>query len=134
LGLGAFFVILLLAVVGILIVSYWKIFTKAGKPGWAALIPIYNMVVLAEIAKQPWWYSLIASLAYFIPFVGWVAGFIFLVLIEYKLALAFGKDSGFAVGLILLPIFFFPILAFSKDIHYTLGQPNQPQVPTSNPY
>lgn len=140
LGLGAFLIIFLLTIILIFIISFWKIFTKAGRPGWQALIPIYNMIVLAEIAKQPWWYGLIVSLAYwfiFIPGIGWIAliaEFVFLILIWYKLALAFGKDASFAVGLILLPVIFLPTLAFSKDIQYIQEQPNQPQIPSNNPY
>jgi len=134
LGLGVFLIIFFFALVIILIVSYWKIFTKAGKPGWAALIPIYNTVVLAEIAGQPWWYGLMPLLA-FIPYVGGIVVLIFMILIEYKLALAFGKDTAFVVGLILLPFIFFPILAFSKDAQYTLNQSMQtPVPPPSNPY
>ena len=132
-GLGVFLIILFSSLAIILIVSYWRIFTKAGKPGWAALIPIYNTVVLAEVAGQPWWYGLMPLLAV-IPYVGGIGALIFMILIEYKLALSFGKDTAFAIGLILCPFIFFPILAFSKDAQYTLNQPKQTPVPPNTPY
>ena len=139
LGLSAVLVVFLLTILLIYLISFWKIFVKAGKPGWYSIIPVYNMIVLAEIAKQPWWYGLMSFLGAlaFIPVIGWalaIVGIIFFVLIEYKLVLAFGQGPGFFAGLILLPIVFLPILAFSKDIQYVEGQPNQSPVPPRNPY
>ncbi len=101
--LGAYlFVVLAIGV--FLIICQWKIYTKAGKPGWACLIPIYNIVVLLEIVKKPvWWLVLLL-----IPFVNLVI----VILIMVELAKVFGKDGGFTVGLILLPYIFYPILAF----------------------
>ena len=87
-----------------MIASLWKIFTKAGQPGWASIIPIYNVIVLLKIAGKPLWYIILLI----IPLVNIVVGI--LVLIE--LAKNFGKGVGFAIGLILLPIIFYPILAF----------------------
>ena len=82
----------------------WIIYAKAGKPGWAALIPIYNMIVLLEIVNRPiWWFLLLL-----IPCVGIVIA----VLVTIDLAKSFGKDAGYAIGLILLPIVFYPLLAF----------------------
>ena len=139
-GMGLFLMIFVFAIALLMIISGWKVFTKAGKPGWAALIPIYNTVVLAEISGKPWWWGLVIPVAFglaMVPYIGIliaIAGGVLLWIIEYSLALAFGKDSGFGVGLILLPIVFLPILAFSKDIHYTLGQSNRTQIPTSNSY
>lgn len=118
-GMSVILMIILLAVVLVLFIALWKIFTKAGKPGWASLIPVYNTVILAKIAGQPWWYGLM-PLASFIPFIGWLISLIFIILIYYKLAIAFGQDAVFAIGLILLPIVFLPILAFNQKIKYTL--------------
>jgi hypothetical protein len=101
--LGAYlFVILAIGV--FLIICQWKIYTKAGKPGWACLIPIYNIVVLLEIVKKPIWWLLLML----IP----VVNVVIAVLIMIELAKVFGKDGGFTVGLILLPYVFYPILAF----------------------
>ena len=92
-----------------LIVCQWKVYVKAGKPGWASLIPIYNIVVLLEIVRKPiWWLVLML-----IP----VVNVVIAILIMIELAKVFGKDGGFTVGLILLPIVFYPILAFG-DAQY----------------
>lgn len=95
-------------VVGLLmLVSMWKIFTKAGKPGWAAIIPIYNTVVLFQIVGLNPWLVLTA----FIPPVYAVLSIIAIV----KLAGKFGKGTGFAVGMIFLSVIFIPMLAFGKS-------------------
>ncbi len=95
-----------LALVVVGIVSMWKIFTKAGQPGWACIIPIYNIIVMIQIAGKPlWWIAL-----FLIPFVNIVVG----ILLTVAIAKAFGKGGGFAAGMILLPIVFYPILAFGS--------------------
>lgn len=93
------------AILLLLIISMWKIFTKAGKPGWAAIVPIYNIIVLVEICCKPiWWFILLL-----IPFVNLIVAIILFI----ELAKRFGKGVGFAIGLLLLGFIFFPILAFS---------------------
>ncbi|MCZ2443067.1 MAG: DUF5684 domain-containing protein [Flavobacteriales bacterium] len=109
---GAFMLIIYVAIIVIMLVSMWKIFTKAGKPGWACIVPIYNIIVLLEIVNKPVWWILL----YLIPIANIIVGIIVIV----NLAKAFGKDVGYAIGLILLPIVFIPMLAFS-DAQY-----NQP--------
>ncbi len=99
-------VILWLAVVILLIVAQWKIYTKAGKPGWAVLIPIYNIIVLLEIIGKPWWWLLLML----IPVVNIVIG----IWATNLLSKSFGYSEGFTVGLILLPIVFYPILGFGQ--------------------
>ena len=135
-GIGLSLVLLAFAFGLIMLVSFWKIFTKAGKPGWAALIPVYNAVILAQIAKQPWWYGLLlsCSLLAYLPHWGIVFSLIscvFYVIIMYQLSLAFGQKIGFAIGLILLPIVFFPILAFNKDFQYHKETKETPPPSTS---
>ena len=107
----AFYVIILV----IIFASLWRIFTKAGKPGWAAIIPIYNMIVILEIVGKPIYWVLL----WLIPCVNIVIG----VLVMIELAKVFGKDVGFAVGLILLGIVFLPILAFGSARYQ--GPPQQ---------
>jgi hypothetical protein len=98
-----------LAVVVLLIASMWVIFTKAGQPGWAAIIPIYNIVVLLQIVGRPvWWLVLML-----IPFVGAIVG----ILVVIDLAKSFGKSVGFAIGFLFLPFIFAPMLAFG-DARY----------------
>jgi len=90
---------------------FWKLFEKTGKPGWAAIVPIYNMIVYLEIIKMPiWWLALIL-----IPCVNFISIPIFWIISNMRLAKAFGKDTGFATGLVLLPVFFMPLLVFSKS-------------------
>jgi hypothetical protein len=97
-------IIIELIVAIFLIICYWKIFTKAGKPGWAAIIPIYNIIVLLEIVGKPWWWILLLL----IPFVN----IIFAIWIINLLSKSFGQGVGFTIGLIILSIIFIPILAF----------------------
>jgi len=98
--------IIYFAIIALFIASMWGIFAKAGKPGWACLIPIYNRIVLLEIVGKPWWWLLLMM----VPFLN----IIIYVWTYNLLAKSFGKSEGFTVGLILLSIIFFPILAFGK--------------------
>lgn len=104
---GLLIVYLLLIV--LIVASWWKLFEKAGQPGWAAIVPIYNLVVLLKIIDKPIWWLIM----FLIPLVN----IIFLVLLYVELAKKFGKDVGFAIGLLLLGIVFLPILAFG-DAEY----------------
>ncbi len=90
----------------LIIAAWWKIFSKAGQPGWASIIPIYNLYIWCKIVGRPWWWILLML----IPFVD----FIILIILFIDLAKSFGKGAGFGIGLILLPIIFFPILGFGS--------------------
>ena len=107
LGLGFFAFMAAFAL--LIIASVWKVFTKAGKPGWASLIPIYNMIVLLEITGKPIWWIIL----FLIPFVNFIAAFLVMI----PLAEKFGKGTGFGIGLVFLSFVFFPILAFG-DAEY----------------
>ena len=100
----AIYSVLLLVYMTFMITSMGTIFLKAGKPWWAAIIPIYNVVVLLEIVGKPLWWLIM----FFIPCVGLV----FAIMAMHALSRSFGKDVGFTVGLVLLPILFAPMLAF----------------------
>jgi len=98
-----------LAVLALFLWVFWRIFEKAGKPGWAALIPIYNVIVLLEIVGRPvWWIILL-----FIPIVNLVVGF----MLALDLSRSFGHDVAFALGLFFLGFIFYPILAFGGDTY-----------------
>jgi len=118
-GLGVAFWIFYFAFIIFFIVVMWKIFEKAGKPGWGCIVPIYNIILQLEIAGRPiWWIFLM-----FIPFVNAVVG----IIIILDIAKAFGKGTGFAVGMIFLPIIFFPVLAFdSSEYQETIFIESQP--------
>jgi ABC-type sulfate transport system permease subunit len=105
-GVGCVFMIIYIAVIVLFIASLWKIFTKANQPGWAAIIPIYNIYVLTQIVGRPAWWIVL----FIIPCVNIVVG----IMLALDLAKSFGKDIGFAVGMILLPFIFYPVLAFGK--------------------
>ena len=110
---GGFGAIIWLLVAILVIAGMWKVFTKAGKPGWAAIIPIYNTIVLLQIAGKPiWWIVLL-----FIP----IVNIIIAVLVMIGVAKSFGKGTGFALGLLFLSPIFIPILGFS-DAQY-IGAP-----------
>ena len=115
-AMGLFFWILSMALGILKIVSLWKIFKKAGKPGWASIVPIYNIYIMCEIAEKEWWYILLLC----VPFIN-----IYVMIVLYNgMAKKFGKGGGFVVGMILLPVVFFPMLAFGKDATVVNNQPN----------
>src|SRR6185437_4476745 len=95
---SATIIVVYLIIIAVVLAGTWKVYTKAGKPGWACLIPIYNIIVLLEIVGKPiWWFLL-----FLIPCVN----FVFIIWTYNLLSKSFGKSEGFTVGLILLgPIF-----------------------------
>lgn len=106
-GAGAgLFMIIYLALIVLVIVGLWKMFAKAGKPGWAAIIPIYNMIVLLEIVGRPLWWIIL----FFIPCVNIIVS----VIVNIDLAKAFGKDVVYGIGIVLLPFIFIPMLGFGS--------------------
>jgi hypothetical protein len=99
-------IILYLAFIVLIIVSFWKVYTKAGKPGWACIIPIYSTLVLLEIVGKPWWWLLLML----IP----IVNIVFLIWMINLLSKSFGKGVGFTIGLLILPIIFVPILGLGS--------------------
>lgn len=106
--MGVYYIVLLVVCV-LLIVGLWKVFVKAGEPGWAAIVPFYSNYVLFKIAMDNGWLFLLT----FIPAVGWIAAYV----AYFKLAKAFGKGTGFGIGMIFLTPIFLLILAFG-DAEY----------------
>ncbi len=102
----AWAIALYIAIIVFAIAALWKVFTKAGKPGWACIIPIYNIIVLLEIVGKPvWWIILLL-----IPIVNLVV----IIIVYHQLSKSFGKDVGFTLGLIFLNIIFIAILGFGS--------------------
>jgi len=93
----------------VLIASVWMNYVKAEKPGWASIIPIYNIIVLLEIVGKPWWWLFL----FCIPLVN----IIFLIWMVNLLSKSFGKSEGFTVGLVLLSFIFCPVLGLG-DAQY----------------
>ncbi|MGH7679091.1 MAG: DUF5684 domain-containing protein [Gemmatimonadaceae bacterium] len=115
-GIGLVTWIILLAIILVQIAAWWKMFEKAGKPGWAAIVPIYNIFVLIQIAGKPGWWIILCL----IP----IVNIIVMLLVSIGVANNFGKGTLFGIGLFLLGFIFYPILGFGDD-HYgaATGQP-----------
>lgn len=104
-GLGLVALVVILAYP----ISLWKLYAKAGEPGWSALIPIYNLFIWIRIARRPvWWIVLLLF-----P----VINFIISLVIGISFAKQFGKDWLWGVGTILLGFVFYPLMAFG-DAEY----------------
>ena len=103
---GPIFWIIYAAIVILMIAAMWKVFTKAGHPGWACLIPIYNLYIMCKIAARPGWWVILM----FIPLVN----LIIIIILVLDIAKSFGKGAGFGIGLLLLPFIFYPILGFGS--------------------
>lgn len=115
LGILAFVYIIILAVGIFSIVCNWKVFKKAGKNGWEAIIPIYNFIVLLEITKLPIWYIIFL----FIPIGNIIVSF----LIYIELAKKFDQSAAFGIGLVFFNPIFMAILAFNKNYVYQAAAP-----------
>lgn len=103
-----------LIVAALYIISLWIVFQKANKPGWAAIIPIYNLIVYLEVVNKPWWWIFLML----IP----VVNVVIFVIITHQLSLSFGKGAGFTLGLIFLPFIFYPILAFGDAKYQAINK------------
>jgi hypothetical protein len=106
-GLIMSFLWFLLLVIIFFVACHWRIYTKAGRPGWAAIVPIYSYIVLLDIAGKPWWWLLLM----FIP----VLNLVLSIVVINELSKRFGYGVGFTLGLIFLPVIFYPILAFGSS-------------------
>lgn len=111
--------IVTLVMLVVYVVSCWKIYTKAGKPGWSAIVPVYNIVVLMEIIGRPKWWVILWFLGvalYLIPFVGWIPIAVLYVIISLDIAKSFGKGTAFAIfGLMIFSFVGYIMLAFGKS-------------------
>lgn len=103
-AMGLAFLVVWCGLVLVILASMWITFTKAGEPGWASLVPIYNLIVLCRMAGKPGWWVLLML----IPFVNFVIAIILFI----ALAKNFGKSAGFGIGLVFLGFIFFPVLAW----------------------
>ena len=101
---GCIFIIIILLLNLAAIAGMWKVFSKAGEPGWAILVPIYSAIVLGKIAGRSTGWSIV--LLVLIP-----VGFF---IVPFDIAKKFGKSGGFGVGLLLLPMIFYPMLGFGS--------------------
>jgi magnesium-transporting ATPase (P-type) len=107
---GAGFFIFIFAITIFTYVCTWKIYEKAGHPGWTSIVPVYNLYIFTKIIGKPGWWTIL----FFIPCVN----IIFLIWGTNLLSKSFGKDVGFTLGLIFLGVIFLAIMAFDKTIQY----------------
>lgn len=105
------------------LIGMWKVFTKAGEPGWAVLIPIYNLIVLLRIVGLPW-YWVFAPFVAIIPILGAIAYLVWVVWVHHRISTRFGQGVGFTIGLTLLGPIFWLILGFGSS-KYVAEQPAQ---------
>jgi hypothetical protein len=122
--MGTIFIVIILislALPVLLIVSMWKINTKAQKPGWACIIPIYNIIVLLQIVGKPWWWLLLML----IPFVN----IVYAIWMINLLSKSFGHGEGFTLGILFLSIIFLPILGLGNSKY--IGPAGKPKEATA---
>ena len=115
-GLIAFFAAFALvfaAIAVVTLIGMWKVFTKAGHPGWAVLIPVYNFILLLRIAGLAW-YWVFTPLIILIPILGAIAYLVWVVWVHHRISTRFGQGVGFTIGLTLLGPIFWLILGFGS--------------------
>jgi Family of unknown function (DUF5684) len=103
-GVSAVLLIIYLAILVFYLAAEWRIFSKAGKPGWAVIIPIYSTLVFLQVIGRPWWWILL----FLIP----IVNIVFLIIAVNDLSKSFGHGMGFTLGLLFLSFIFIPILGF----------------------
>lgn len=119
------FPLLVLALSIFIIAGVWKAFVKAGQPGWACIIPIYNIIVQLQMARKPVWWIIL----FLIPIVSLVV----VIIMYIEIAKNFGKGVGFGIGLLLLGPIFWPILGFGDAQYIGQAQGAHPQGPGGYP-
>lgn len=106
-AVGVGLIVVYLAVVVFELAALWRVFVKAGRPGWAAIVPIYSTYVLLKlVGRSGWWMLLLV-----VPVVNVVS----LAIVMYDLARSFRRGGGFAVGLFFLSFVFIPILGYGQS-------------------
>jgi hypothetical protein len=105
---GAFFLWFIIIYV-LLVIPYYGIFTKAGRPAWAAFIPIYSTIVLLEVVGRPVWWIIL----FFVP----IVNIVILIIVLNDLSKSFGHGTAFTLGLIFLSWIFLMILAFGSSTY-----------------
>jgi Family of unknown function (DUF5684) len=101
--------IIILIIIGIVIAGIWKMFTKAGQPGWACIVPIYNIIVMLRIAGKPWWWVFL----YLIPIVSLVIA----IMVTHAISKRFGFGVGMTLLQIFLPFIAYPIMGFGSAVY-----------------
>ena len=104
---GVIIFVVLIGLLGFMFAAMWRMFTKAGQPGWAALIPVYSTYVEHKIVGRPTWWLLL----YLVPLVNIVIA----IIVTVDLAKAYGQGVSFAIiGLMLFPLIGLFMLAYGR--------------------
>lgn len=109
----AAYMLFITPIIILIIVAGWRLFTKAGQPGWAVLIPFYNLYVYTQVLRRPKWWILLYLIGT-VPFAGPWAMLFVSVIDALRLAKVFRKPPVFGVGILLLGVIFIPVLAFGS--------------------
>lgn len=110
-GFFAAYAVFAIAIIVINIIANWKLFTKAGKPGWASIVPVYNVIVQFQIIGLSPWLLLLCL----VPVVNFVALPVLAIMIPFRLAKSYGKGTGWGFGLLFLSFIFYLVLAFGPS-------------------
>ncbi len=103
---GTIFLLVYLVILAVILAGCWKMFVKAGQPGWGILIPIYNAYLMIKVAGRPGWWLILM----FIPLVNIIVG----IVVTVDIARNFGKGIGFVLGMVFFGFIFYPILGFGS--------------------
>ncbi len=101
--------IIIIGLYALFVAGLWQVFTKAGEEGWKAIIPIWNTLIILKIVGREWWWIILMV----IPIVGLIVW----IIVALDLAKSFGRGTGFAIGLILLPYIWVIVLGFGSDTY-----------------
>ena len=100
-------ILLILIIIITPVLSNWFLYRKANEPGWASIIPVYSTLIWLKIIGKPWYWLLLFCVPYL--------NIIFLIWATNLTSKSFGKSEGYTFGLILLPLIFWPMLAFGSS-------------------
>lgn len=106
---SVFSITVVFAIIVAVISGMWKTFTKAGEPGWGALIPFLNLYLMTRIARRPGWWTILMI----IPLIN----IVFNIIVTIGIAENFRKSAAFGIGLFFLPFIFYPMLGFSDAVY-----------------
>lgn len=130
-GVGTVIVLLMIIFALVLTFAMWRLYRKAGKPGWASIVPIYNIYVKCQIAGKPTWWTVVVM---FVP----IVGVVFEILLMLDFVRAYGKDTLYGVLTIFFPFITVPIMAYDNNVRYVgpagSGYGMQPQAAAVPPF
>ena len=116
------------------IIAYWKMFTKAGEPGWKSIIPFYSQYIMYKLTwKTSWfWITLIVAVVYgvftslnqnfpdnmlytVLLLISAIIALVITIISYHKISKAYGHGAGYTVGMLFLWPIFVLILGYGKS-------------------